>query len=175
MQGFQFNSDYMETPKVWRDWLIRHFNVNCDVAADPSNAIVERYFSDYSQSAFKQDWPNGKDDVCFLHPPYSQARKFIRFGTWQAERCNVKLILLYKGRMGGPIWQDIIFPQVRYIFIPRGEWHYVFKGKVMGEAATTFAFCFFNIPLTLEKYMVMKEMGSILIPHPEMVDFGVRE
>jgi len=162
--------DFWETPPEWAQFFIKHFDVNVDVCADWHNAICPRYYSE-DEDCLKQSWPNGEKDVCFMNPPFSVAPRFIEEAVWQCKKRGVQLILLYKTSLESHIWQDEIIDNAKFFLFPRGRVSFCLAKEAQGAVPFGTAFAFFNIRMTPERYLALRQRGQVLLKYPEIVEF----
>lgn len=112
--GNNIKRDYWETPAWLFDLLNIQYNFNFDCCSIESNTKAKEY-SGFFEGVEKIML---EDKVCWMNPPFSKAKEmFIHFF-----KVVNKGVAIYRcDNLETRLWQDIIIPNVTWIFVPKGR------------------------------------------------------
>jgi hypothetical protein len=104
--------DEWETPKDLLIKLDKQYDFTFDCCANSKNRKAFNHSNNFENVAYTKDY------VCWMNPPFSKAKdmfkhffKVVNFGV-AIYRCD---------NLETKIWQDIIFANADWIFIPKGR------------------------------------------------------
>jgi len=109
-EGNNESRDSWETPHYLFDVLNRQYNFDLDCCATKTNKKVDDFSSN-----FLKTYPLGLFKSCWMNPPFSKAEEMIKHFF----KYVPKGVMIYRcDNMETKIWQEIIFPNATWIFIP---------------------------------------------------------
>jgi len=108
-EGNNPSRDSWQTPQWLFDKLNEQYGFEFDCCASQNNAKCEKYSNNFESV-------NNVHPVAWMNPPFSKAAEmFTHFFTIIRQG-----VAIYRcDNMETDIWQDIIFPNVDWIFIPK--------------------------------------------------------
>lgn len=107
--------DLWETEQTFWDKLDKQYSFGFDCCASENNKKTPFYSKDFE----KEDNLDGY--ICWMNPPFSNARKMFEHFF----KVVIKGVAIY--RFDNPetkIWQEVIFPNATWVFIPKGRVSY---------------------------------------------------
>lgn len=112
--------DSWETPKSFFDKLNSIYKFEFDCCANETNRKAKKYNNDFQSI-------NSLDEICWMNPPFSKAKEmFIHF--FKVVKSGVAIYRC--DNLETKLWQEIIFKNADWIFIPKGRINYEgFNGK----------------------------------------------
>ena len=115
---FSSKSDEWETPQGFYDDLNIEFNFTLDPCANCDNHKTPYYFSKHT-NGLSQDWSG---NVCFVNPPYSQIKLWVKKCYEESIKPNTKVVLLIPARTDTRYFHE-------YIYKPENEIRFI-KGRL---------------------------------------------
>ena len=143
--------DEWETPKELFDKLNKQYHFELDCCANYKNTKTKYYCYDFLDNYV------AKVEICWMNPPFSKSYlMFVKF--FQVVR---KGVAIYRcDNLETKIWQDIIFSNADWIFIPKGRVSYTPFDITIRGGMTRFpsALIGYNVepPKYLENGVVLK-------------------
>ena len=116
-KGNNESRDSWETPQWLFDKLTKQYNFQIDACANYKNKKCEMFYS--KETSFLSDvfW----NYTYWMNPPFSKAKEMFE----QFFKIVTKGVAIYRcDNMETKIWQEIILPNVDWIFIPKGRISY---------------------------------------------------
>lgn len=112
--------DLWETPKSFFDKLNSIYKFEFDCCANETNRKTKKYSNDFQSI-------NSLDEICWMNPAFSKAKEmFIHF--FKVVKSGVAIYRC--DNLETKLWQEIIFKNADWIFIPKGRINYEgFNGK----------------------------------------------
>ena len=109
--GNNASRDEWETPQELFNKLNEQYHFDFDCCANNDNSKCSKYSNNFN-------WSNKTSKICWMNPPFSKANiMFVTF-FYAVE----KGVAIYRcDNFETSIWQDVIFPNVDWIFIPKGR------------------------------------------------------
>lgn len=119
-----------------------------DVCASKENHKFAAYWTE-TDNALTQAWP--VNQLCWMNPPYSQARQFFEKAASEAAR-GVKIIAIYKAtNLETDLWQSVIFGSAKGILFIRGRTEYLNGAETKKGVPFGSALIFYNTTPTSEQ------------------------
>lgn len=117
---FSSSKDDWETPDYIFDPLNKEFGFTLDVCADVNNKKCDSYF-DMADDGLLQDWGN---DVCFLNPPYSQLKIWLK-KAYEESLKGATVVALIPARTDTIAFHSYIFNKADEIRFIKGRINFV--------------------------------------------------
>ena len=134
--------DLWQTNQELFDLLDSQYEFTFDCCASQENKKCPKFTDDFLSR--QKDYL--KDNICWMNPPFSKSKEMFEH-FFKVVKRGVSIF-----RIDNPetkVWQDIIFPNASWIFIPKGRVSYTtFDIDMRGGNGTRFpsALIGFNVP-----------------------------
>jgi site-specific DNA-methyltransferase (adenine-specific) len=136
--GNNESRDSWETPQWLFEELDKQFIFNFDCCASMKNKKVE-IFTDNFEDCFKFQM---EEHTCWMNPPFSKALEMFKHFF----KVITKGVAIYRcDNFETKIWQDVIFPNASWVFIPNKR--IVYEGMNGKGSRFPSALIGFNVPL----------------------------
>lgn len=104
------------TPKPFFDYWNRNYRFTLDAAAEPHNALCDRYFTP-EDDALSKDWEN---ETVWLNPPYGPGiGKWVKKAYEESQK-GAEVVMLIPARTETSWWHEYVM-QAREIVLIRGR------------------------------------------------------
>ena len=140
--GNNESRDLWQTKQELFDMLDSQYNFTFDCCASKENKKCSKFSDDFL--SINSD--SLKEEVCWMNPPFSKALEMFKHFFKVVE----KGVAIYRcDNFETKIWQEVIFPNASWIFIPKGRVSYTpYDINMRGGKGTRFpsALIGFNVP-----------------------------
>jgi len=110
--GNNSSRDEWETPKELFKKLNKQYSFDLDCCATNQNSKARLYCNNFLSNYVP------KVETCWMNPPFSKAKQMFEH-FFKVVNCGVAIYRC--DNFETKIWQDIIFPNCDWIFIPKGR------------------------------------------------------
>lgn len=132
--------DDWQTPDWLMEILKKDYDFIGDLAASEVNTKFKVFFSEENNFLQCEEFEDG---IYWMNPPFSKAKAFYQ----HALKHNLKMVSIYKNdNPETQVWQDLIFPNFSFCFMPKGRINYADeKGVIQPQAMFPSAIFGFNV------------------------------
>lgn len=129
--------DFWQTPNELFIKLNKQYKFFIDCCANEHNTKCNKFFTDFESVDFIHD-----NIVCWMNPPFSKVSDmFAHFN-----KVVSKGVAIYRcDNFETQVWQEVIFPNASWIFIPKGRVNY--EGSEGKGSRFPSALIGFNVPI----------------------------
>lgn len=124
--------DLWRTEQKFWDNLNKQYNFGFDCCADKVNTKCHSWTNEFESEFELKEW----NIMCWMNPPFSKAKEMFKHFFEEVS----KGVAIYRfDNAETSIWQEIIFPNATWIFIPKGRISYTpFDITIINGAGTRF-------------------------------------
>ena len=102
---FSSNKDEWSTPEKFFEALDKEFHFDLDPCASHENHKCNKYYTE-EDDGLRQDWGG---QTCFVNPPYSQNKKWVRKCYEESLKPNTTVVLLVPARTDVGWFHEYVF------------------------------------------------------------------
>lgn len=110
------NRDLWETEQTFWNKLDEQYNFSYDCCANHENTKCKQFSNRFEEVNYI-----GECDVCWMNPPFSKAFEMFEHFF---KIVNKGVCIFRCDNMETKVWQDIIFKNASWVFIPKGRVNY---------------------------------------------------
>lgn len=140
-KGNNFERDIWETPQWLFEKLNNQYEFKFDCCADEKNKKCDGWHDDFEKVGTEESGLMD-DEMCWMNPPFSNAENMFKH-FFDVVPCGVAIYRC--DNFESKIWQEIIFKNCSWIFIPNKRVAYEWKGSKQGSPRFASALIGFNV------------------------------